>query len=928
MTDSAAHTIHAATPALRCFDGRARVLREIAYHRDQAGPAQARITRYGHDASGQLISSIDPRLFAARAERPEVAANLVQVRSLSGRCLYTRSVDAGNTRTLYDACGREAMAWLANGVEQTRCYEPATLPGRLLSIQERSGQRAFRTAERWQWAGVDAEAKAFNLAGHCQTRFDSAGRHVVQARSQLGAIAGETLQLLAGHTECDWAQDDTQGEARCLEPQSLTSTVSFDACGAIIASEDAKGNRQRHGHDRCGQYRASWVTRNGGLETPVVLDVSYAAGGQKEVERHANGVVITHAYAADTQRLAGVRTQRDSDRQTLQELRYRYDPTGRVTQVRNEAEQTRFWRNQRIDPQQDYRYDSLSQLILASGRQMAALGQMSSSLPSALPIDTRAHALYQRRYAYDDAGNLLSIRHTVPTTNAGYTVRLTTSACSNRAVLSSVCDDPALIDRQFDAAGQQRALDGAQSAAWNSRMQLASVTRTGAGTEHYLYGQQHQRLRKTHAQGSTCYLPGLELRQQDGQTLHCLKVGEHIRLLHWPDGSPEGLANDQLRYSYTDLLGSHGLELDGDGQVVSREEFFPFGATAVWACRNQVEASYKTVRYSGKERDDTGLYYYGYRYYQPWAGRWLSADPAGTVDGLNLYAMVRNSPLSAVDDDGRMMRALFKGGVGAAGIGYEAYKYHERQSQAPAQPAATPINASMGDRRADNAIGKVQRMKEQFSPGQQILNSAKGRAETADHLAHGQLPGVNAVLKGAEGVGTVVEFSQTGDLSQIKKAPLAGAIATDAVNGVAHSIKATIKNTQKAVQGTAELATLSETKAEELQASLHDLQELTQDKLITGLSFGATVKAGLDGAAAVVPHPVAKFGLKVLSTAWTVTGVVHGAEELGEIAKTHEDLLASKTGENLMGQMKTVNASNRTGIMDRVKQSYGLSGNP
>ncbi|EUM20864.1 hypothetical protein L462_04348 [Enterobacter sp. BIDMC 26] len=33
-----------------------------------------------------------------------------------------------------------------------------------------------------------------------------------------------------------------------------------------------------------------------------------------------------------------------------------------------------------------------------------------------------------------------------------------------------------------------------------------------------------------------------------------------------------------------------------------------------------------------------------YRYYQPWSGRWLSADPAGTVDGLNLFRMCRNNP--------------------------------------------------------------------------------------------------------------------------------------------------------------------------------------------------------------------------------------------------------------------------------------------
>ena len=927
MTNHEALALHTATPRLHVVDGRALARRDVVYHRDQPGFAQARITRHDYNACGQRVCSIDPRLHAARSEQPDIEPNLQQRYSLGGRCLRSRSVDAGTTVTLHDACGREAVTWLANGVEQSRHYEAAPLPGRLLSITALGTDGATRTAERWQWADGQPWVRERNLAGHCHTRFDGAGKNVVQSRSLLGSITSECLQLLQGHEESDWSGDDPLAWAKSLEPECSSSSVIVDTCGAIVASEDAKGHRQRHGFDRCGQYRASWVTPMGSTETPVVLDVSYDANGQRLMEHDANGLVTHHTYAPDTLRLVGRKTTRLHDRRVLQDLRYQYDPVGLVTQVRDHAEQTRFWRNQKIEPQQDYQYDSLSQLILASGRQMAALGRPDSLL-HALPVDTHAYTLYQRRYTYDQSGNLLNIRHTVPATSTGYTIRLTASARSNRTLLSDLCDDPALIDSHFDAAGQQRAVDGAQRAAWNSRMQLGSVTRDAAGSEHYLYGQHHQRLRKTHAHGSTHYLPGLELQQHDSHALHCINVTEHIGVLHWPQGSPEGLANDQLRYSYTDLLGSHGLEIDGDGCVISREEFFPFGTTSVWACRNQTEASYKTLRYSGKERDNTGLYYYGYRYYQPWTGRWLSADPAGAVDGLNLYAMVRNSPLSAVDDDGRMLRIVVKGGIGAAGIGYEAYKHKDRQSQAPAQPGDASTSGSMGDRRADQVIGKIQRMKDEFSPGQQILNSAKGRAQTADHLAHGQLPGANAVLKGAESVATVVEFSQTGDLSQINKAPLANAVATDAVNGVAHSIKATIKNTQKAVKGAAEVATLSDTKAAEVDASLGDLKEVAQDKLITNVSLGATVKAGLDGAAAVVPHPVAKVGLRILSAAWTVTGVVHGAEELGEIVKTHEDLLVSKTGENLMGQMKTVNASNRGVIMDRVKKSYGFSDTP
>jgi RHS repeat-associated protein len=55
------------------------------------------------------------------------------------------------------------------------------------------------------------------------------------------------------------------------------------------------------------------------------------------------------------------------------------------------------------------------------------------------------------------------------------------------------------------------------------------------------------------------------------------------------------------------------------------------------------------MRYSGKERDATRLYYYGFRYYAPWLQRWINPDPAGEVDGLNRYRFVRNNPLNHSD---------------------------------------------------------------------------------------------------------------------------------------------------------------------------------------------------------------------------------------------------------------------------------------
>ena len=58
-------------------------------------------------------------------------------------------------------------------------------------------------------------------------------------------------------------------------------------------------------------------------------------------------------------------------------------------------------------------------------------------------------------------------------------------------------------------------------------------------------------------------------------------------------------------------------------------------------------------RYRGKRIDkETGLLYFGYRYYDPKVGRWMSPDPLGNVDGPNLYAYVHNNPMQYVDHFG------------------------------------------------------------------------------------------------------------------------------------------------------------------------------------------------------------------------------------------------------------------------------------
>jgi insecticidal toxin complex protein TccC len=72
---------------------------------------------------------------------------------------------------------------------------------------------------------------------------------------------------------------------------------------------------------------------------------------------------------------------------------------------------------------------------------------------------------------------------------------------------------------------------------------------------------------------------------------------------------------------------------DRQADVISLEHYYAFGGTAWLATRSALEVGYKTIRYSGREMDSSGLYYYGARYYAPWLQRWVSADPAWISTG-------------------------------------------------------------------------------------------------------------------------------------------------------------------------------------------------------------------------------------------------------------------------------------------------------
>jgi len=243
------------------------------------------------------------------------------------------------------------------------------------------------------------------------------------------------------------------------------------------------------------------------------------------------------------------------------------------------------------------------------------------------------------------------------------------------------------------------------SMVWDYLDQLHSAS-NGTFTSYYNYDSEGNRTRKVVVKNNIIetryYINGYELYRKEINGV----VDFERKTINISDDEKVFVRVEQktgenpiVRYQYDNHLGSTCLELDNTGQIISYEEYHPFGTTSYRSGRSQTEVSLKRYKYCGKERDEeTGLYYYGMRYYATWICRFVSVDPlAREFPWQSPYSAFNNNPILYIDPDGRAAIMSLGGGDPISDLFKRAVNYVVNRAKQAAYDATISLTKSAID---------------------------------------------------------------------------------------------------------------------------------------------------------------------------------------------------------------------------------------
>ncbi|MEM8183554.1 RHS repeat-associated core domain-containing protein [Morganella morganii subsp. sibonii] len=666
------------TPRMTVFDPRGLTARMVDFNRnDSADIPEALITRYQYGARGEMQMCSDPRFSASAQGNEHRYQNLVSATDLLQRPVHQVSIDSGESLSLLHTDGQPEWTTKNPGEGAVSQHFSYDRKGRLLSLRSLDGTEAILLQTRRYSDGVD-NAEEYNCRGQCTEIQNGAGTETFTEFD----IAGKNKSF----SRRFWSVRDRSVDLNHppeAETRTWVSRNDLSASGAVrqlsLSCHEAGQERsvytRRNGYNRRGQLISSHLTDEGGNQHALLTSAGYHANGACQQEMLGNGVTRYYAQEHFTKRLLRISTWRPAENKTrypIQDISYQYDPAGNVTERYDQGREDQYFDNLRITAHNQYHYDTCYRLRRAEGRE-ALNGGKSTITP--LISGSQQLVNYQRWYDYDNAGNMTQLRHSAGQNN--WTQIFSVSPESNRSLPQPV--SPYEVERFFDSFGHLKESNGIRFSR-DSQQQLVradGVRRANGATDYEFYqydssGQRCSKLSSRIADGITqarrretvTYISGMRLceydydgKSQGSQYSLSFPLAGHSAVVCLSEREPEkkDIPLSLMRYNCLDAQGSVALELSAEGDIITQEEYYPFGGTSLFSSRSESEADYKYHRYSNKERDNlTGLYDYGFRYYAPWLCRWISPDPLGIADGMNAYSMVHNNPVTYRDTAGLM----------------------------------------------------------------------------------------------------------------------------------------------------------------------------------------------------------------------------------------------------------------------------------
>ncbi|MDZ7961970.1 MAG: SpvB/TcaC N-terminal domain-containing protein [Aulosira sp. DedQUE10] len=633
----------------------------------------------------------------------------------SSQVLKIENIDAGVRRVGFNALGNELERRDSKGALILQAYDLLNRPtnfwardgiGQPVTLRERleygdGGTPNQPAAERLLNRNLNRLGQPVqhdDEAGRVRFEsYDFKGNGLEKVRQVIGDAA-----ILAVFPERSDPAPDWQIQAFRIDWQTATDSILDSQEYRTSASYDAlnrvKQMRYPQAVDGERKVLRPQYNRAGALER-VELDgaiyvehIAYNAKGQRSLIVYGNGVMTRYAYDPQTFRLARLRTERISSGGTftylptardrpLQDFAYRYDLVGNILSITDRTPGSGYQNNPEAVDVADaelrqllasgdalirqFEYDPIYRLTAATGRECDRPPEAPPWMDEPRCADLTRTRGYRQEYRYDSMGNMQRLRHEHYQADGSVNGRNRDFALvtgSNR--LNTVAFGETIYTYGYDDNGNLINESTARHFEWDHGDRLkVFCTQTGNAEPsvhaHYLYDASGQRVKKlVRKQGGqvevTVYIDGMfeyhRLVQGgsilENNTLHMMDDQQRIALVRVGTPFPDE-RSPSVRYHLGDHLGSSNVVIGDDGVWVNREEFTPYGETSFGSFAR------KQYRFTGRERDEeSGLNYHGARYYAPWLVRWISCDPAGMIDGINLYAYVHNNPIRLLDKQG------------------------------------------------------------------------------------------------------------------------------------------------------------------------------------------------------------------------------------------------------------------------------------